>query len=226
MSKNSDLIQPDRGQKATSIQLVTKDGFEKWLKGLSVGQRAAVEAQKFEGNEGQTAIVHDGDDWFAAGGVGEPDDLSSYCLAALADKLPEGTYRLQGHQPGAAMHGWQTAQYRFNRYREDENASGPRVLLTKDVKQIDEAVALAAAENLVRDLVNTPAEDMGPAALESECERLAKTHNAKLKVTKGDTLEQDYPMVHAVGRAASRDQSLPYQQWEHIGFRVAADLPE
>jgi leucyl aminopeptidase len=207
MSKKTDLIQPDRGQKATTIQLVTKDGFERWRKSLSAGQRAAVEAQKFEGGDGQFAIVHDGDGWFAAGGVSDPEDLSSYCLAALAEKLPEGTYRLDGYQPGGAMHGWQTAQYRFTRYREDENAVGPRVLLTKDVKQIEEAMAVAAAENLVRDLVNTPAEDMGPAALEAECERLAKSYNAKLKVTKGDTLERDYPMVHAVGRAASRDHA-------------------
>ncbi|HAU22391.1 MAG TPA: aminopeptidase [Erythrobacter sp.] len=207
MSKKSDLIQPDRGQKATTIQLVTKDGLEKWLKALSNGQRAAVEAQKFEAKSGQVAIVHDGDEWFAAGGVNDPEELSSYCLAALADKLPEGTYRLDGQRPGAAMHGWQTAQYRFTRYKEDEDAPGQRILLSKEVKQIDDAMALAAAENLVRDLVNTPAEDMGPAALEAECERLAKDHNAKLKVTKGDTLERDYPMVHAVGRAASRDHA-------------------
>ena len=65
-------------------------------------------------------------------------------------------------------------------------------------------VAEALAEMKVRDLVNTPAEDMGPAALESEIEALAKAHGAQVKVTRGDELETGYPMVHAVGRAAAR----------------------
>jgi leucyl aminopeptidase len=207
MSKKTDLIQPDRGQKAISIHLINKDGFKKWHKGLSAGQRASVEAQKFDGSGYQTAIVPDGDGWYAVGGVANPESLSSWCLAKLAEILPEGTYRVETCEPGVAMFGWQTGQYRFSRYYEDENAQGPRVLLTKDVKKIDEAMALAGAENLVRDLVNTPAEDMGPAALEGECERLAKAHGAKLKVTKGDVLERDYPMVHAVGRAATREHA-------------------
>jgi len=92
----------------------------------------------------------------------------------------------------------------FDRYKKPERPVGPRVLLTKDVKAIDGALAEAQAVCLIRDLVNTPAEDMGPAALEEQCEALAKTHAARLEVTRGDTLEQEYPMVHAVGRAAAR----------------------
>ncbi|HAL90165.1 MAG TPA: aminopeptidase, partial [Erythrobacter sp.] len=118
--------------------------------------------------------------------------------------LPEGTYRRAGGEPGPALHGWQTGQYVFDRYKKPERPVGPRVLLTKDVKAIDGALAEAQAVCLIRDLVNTPAEDMGPAALEEQCEALAKTHAARLEVTRGDTLEQEYPMVHAVGRAAAR----------------------
>jgi len=59
----------------------------------------------------------------------------------------------------------------------------------------------------VRDLVNTPAEDMGPVALEAEAEKLAKAHGAKLSVTKGEALEREYPLVHAVGRAAGRSHA-------------------
>ena len=91
MSKKTDLIQPDRGQDATAIHLVKADGFDDWAKQLSAGQRAAVKGQKFEGKAGQTAIVPDGDDWFAAGGVADPAALSSWCLAKLAEDLPEGT---------------------------------------------------------------------------------------------------------------------------------------
>ncbi len=203
MTDISELIQPDRGQDATPIHLLDKDGFEAWLKTLSAGQRAAVTAQKFEGTAGQTVIVPDGDSWFAATGVADPEDLASYCLAKVAETLPEGTYRLANSDPGAAMLGWMTAQYRFTRYT-DAKPDGPRVLLSRQVKHIAAAQAEAAAELLVRDLVNTPAEDMGPAALEAEFEKLAKTHAAKLKVVKGDALETGYPMVHGVGRAAAR----------------------
>ncbi|WP_421990351.1 leucyl aminopeptidase family protein [Qipengyuania sp.] len=204
MADNQPLIQPDRGQEAISIHLVNRDTFPDWNKKLSASQRAALEAQKFDGGGYQVGIVPDGDSWFAVGGVAKPDELSSWCMAKLAESLPEGTYRRASGEPGPALHGWQTAQYVFDRYKQPERPVGPRVLLTKDVKAIDRALAEAQAVCLVRDLVNTPAEDMGPAALEEQCEKLAKQHSATLKVTKGDTLEQEYPMVHAVGRAAAR----------------------
>ncbi len=107
-------------------------------------------------------------------------------------------------EPGPALFGWVTGQYRFDRYLSKPSEEGARVLLTKDVAAIAPALAEAAATALVRDLVNTPAEDMGPAQIENEAHILAKAHRATFKVTSGDTLEQGFPMVHAVGRAASR----------------------
>ena len=204
MSIATDLIQPDRGQDAVAIHLVNKDGFEDFAKGLSGPQRAALAGQKFEGGGYQVGIVPDGDGWFAVGGVANPEELSSWCLAALAEKLPAGTYRVADRQPGPAMFGWQTAQYQFTRYREEPDAEGPRVLLTDEPAKIDLVTAEAQASALVATLVNTPAEDMGPAALEAEAERIAKAHKADLEVVRGDALENGYPMVHAVGRAADR----------------------
>ncbi len=206
MSKH-DLIQPDRGQQAIAIHLVNKDGLGEFAKGLSAQQRAALAGQKFTGGGYQVGIVPDGagdsGGWFAVGGVKNPAALSSWCLAKLADELPAGTYRIAQGEPGAALHGWQTAQYKFTRYREEKEPQGPRVLLTKEAKAIEPALAEAHAVMLVRDLVNTPAEDMGPAELEAEAEKLAKAHGAKLSVTKGEALEREYPMVYAVGRAAA-----------------------
>ena len=204
MSDKHALIQPDRGQPATPIRLVDKKGLEDFVKGLSTPQRAALAAQKFEGDGYAHAIVPDGDGWFVIAGVADPANLSSWCLAKLADVLPAGTYRLAEGDPGPALFGWITGQYRFDRYKADKPKEGPRVLLTTEVKAIDAALAEAAATALVRDLVNTPAEDMGPAELEAQAEALAKAHNAELRVTRGDVLEREYPMVHAVGRAAER----------------------
>ncbi|MEL7198985.1 MAG: leucyl aminopeptidase family protein [Pseudomonadota bacterium] len=204
MIDTADLIQPDRGQNAITIHLVTKTMCEEFTKSLSSGQRTQLAAQKFEGKPGQVAIIGDSDGFMAAGGVADTEALTSYCLAALAQRLPEGKYRLAQGDPGAAMFGWLTAHYRFTRYKDDENATGPRILLTNQVGRIDAIRAEADAEMLVRDFVNTPAEDMGPAALEAECEKLASAHGAQVKSIKGDALEQGYPMVHAVGRAAAR----------------------
>ncbi len=207
MADTAALIQPDQGQNATLIHLVNKDGFESWAKKLSAPQRAALKAQKFDGSGYQVGIVPDGDGWFAVGGVANPEKLSSWCMAKLAEVLPEGTYRRADGQPGPALHGWQTAQYRFERYKKPEQPVGPRILLTKEAGRIEGAIAEAKAVCLVRDLVNTPAEDMGPADLEDQVEKLAKLHSAKVSVTRGDALERDYPMVHAVGRAAARSHA-------------------
>lgn len=207
MTDKHDLIQPDRGQPATPIHLVDKAGLDDFIKGLSAPQRAALAAQKFVGDGYSYAILPDGDGWFVVSGVANVNSLSSWCMAKLAEVLPPGTYRRAGAQPGPALFGWVSGQYRFDRYRSDPTPDGPRVLLTKDVKAIGPALAEAAAVALVRDLVNTPAEDMGPAQLEHEAQLIAKAHKAEFKVTSGDALERGFPMVHGVGRAAARSHA-------------------
>ncbi|GAA0284926.1 leucyl aminopeptidase family protein [Alteraurantiacibacter aestuarii] len=211
MSIKTDLIQPDRGQDAIAIHLVTKDGFEAFARKLSGPQRAALTAQRFTGGGYEMAIVpggtKDGPGWFVVSGVANTEDLSSWCLAKLAERLPAGTYRRADGEPGPALFGWQTAQYVFDRYKKDENAEGPRILLTSEVGRIDAVTAEAQAAALVQDMVNTPAEDMGPAAIEAEAEKLAKAHGARIDVVRGDALATGFPMVHAVGRAAAREHA-------------------
>ena len=200
-------IQPDKGQDAIPIHLVDKAGFPEWVKTLNAQQRAALAAQKFSGGGYEYAIIPDGDGWFAVAGVADPAKLSSWCMAKLAEVLPAGTYRRAGGEPGKAMLGWLTGQYRFERYRTEPEAPGPRILLTGEVKAIAPALAEAGATGWVRDLVNTPAEDMGPAELEAAAEGLAKAHRAELRLTRGDALEREFPMVHSVGRAAARSHA-------------------
>ena len=207
MTDKHALIQPDRAQSAIPIHLIDKPGLAGWVKALTAPQRAALAAQKFDASGYASAIVPDGDGWFVVSGVANTANLSSWCLAKLAETLPAGTYRLTDGETGKALFGWVTGQYRFDRYRSDPAEEGPRVLLTKDVKAIDPALAEAAATALVRDLVNTPAEDMGPAQLEHEAAVLAKMFKAELKVTSGDALHTGYPMIHAVGRAAGRSHA-------------------
>jgi leucyl aminopeptidase len=198
------LLKPDQGQPATPLHLVDKKGFEAWRKGQPARLRKAREAQGFKGEGFQLAILPgERDEWAAVLGVANVDELSPWCLAKAAESLPEGTYRVDGRGPGPAMLGWLLGQYRFDRYRKEPAARGARVLLTDEPARIDETLLLAEATCLVRDLVNIPAGDLGPAELEMAVLALADESGAKVSVTRDDALTQDYPMVAAVGRAAA-----------------------
>ena len=204
MSDKNALIRPDRGEKATAVHLVDKQGLETFLKARTPAQRSALEAHRFAADKGAFAIMPDGDGWAVAAGVDDSASLSGWCMAQLAEKLPAGTYRRAGGEPGRAMFGWITGQYSFDRYLSEPGEEGPRVLLTGEPALIAPIVAEAEAVMLVRGLVNTPAEGMGPAQQEAEAEALHKTFRAEIRVTRGDLLEREFPMVHAVGRAAAR----------------------
>ena len=204
MTDKHATIQPDRDQPATQIHVIDKAGLAEFLKGLPGFARAALAAQKFSAGPFEHAIIPNGEDWSVVTGVADASGLGTWCLAKLGESLPAGTYRLANADSGPALFGWAAGQYRFDRYRAEPVEEGPRVLLTKAVGAITPALAEVAATSLVRDMVNTPAEDMGPAQIEAEVERVAKTFKAEIKVTSGDALEQGYPMVHAVGRAAAR----------------------
>ena len=87
-------------------------------------------------------------------------------MAKLADSLPEGTYRLADYDASEAMLGWMLGQYRYHEYLSEPKLTGPRVLLVKEPARIAMAALQATATALVRDLVNRPAGDLGPNALE------------------------------------------------------------
>jgi leucyl aminopeptidase len=208
MTDLSALLQPDKGQPATSLILMDKKGLEDWLKGRPERVRQAVLAQGFKAEGYQFAILPgEKAEWSALLGVADADKLGPWCLAKAAETLPEGTYRVEGAAPGPAALGWLLGQYSFDRYKKEPKAKGPRVLLTPDPARIEETLLLAEATNLVRDLVNIPAQDLGPKELESAISGIGKMHSAALSPTSGADLEREYPMIAAVGRAASADRA-------------------
>jgi leucyl aminopeptidase len=202
MTDFASLLLPDRGLPAHVIHLVRAAGFDEWLTAQSERVRAGVAAASFKGKPGEFALVpgNKADEWAAVLGVG--DAPAPFDLAPAAAKLPEGSYRLSEHAPGVAALGWLLAQHRFDRYRKDADPVPKRVLFTTEPARIDETVALARAVAMVRDLVDTPANDMGPAELQGAVEDLGNRHGASTRTTRGDGLEQGYPMIAAVGRAA------------------------
>ncbi len=210
------LLQPDRGQPARTIHLVHPDRWSEWLNAQPPRIRTTVAAHRLTGKAGNRAVLpgETPEDWAMLLVCNEGVE-SPWRIASLGEQLPEGIYRLAEGEPGAAMLGWCLAQHKFDRYRSDDAAQGPRVLLTGEPARIAETVAIAAATARVRDLVNTPAADLGPAELEAEAHALAATHNATVTVTKGDALVQGYPMIHTVGKAAAqgREPRLIELEW-------------
>ena len=203
------LIQPDNGQAATLIHVTDKSRFEAWLALQPDAVRTAVKAQKFEGGANDIAILpaDKTGEWSVAAGVTDVSASGLWHLAKLADSLPEGTYRLADYDASEAMLGWMLGQYRYHEYLSEPKLTGPRVLLVKEPARIAMAALQATATALVRDLVNRPAGDLGPNALEVETKRIAKAHKAEVTVTAGEPLETGYPLIHAVGKAAMREHA-------------------
>jgi leucyl aminopeptidase len=200
---------PDRGEPARPIHLVDTASFVKWLKARPAADRALLEAMRFDGKTAnQFALLpRDGDAFEVVTTVADTAALSPWCLAKLGEALPEGRYRLAEGAPGPAALGWLLAQHRLTRYKSAPDPQPARILLTPDPASIPRTVALAQATALVRDMVDTPAADMGPADLEAAAKDLSATHGATLTVTRGDALDQGYPMIAAVGRGAERSRA-------------------
>ena len=206
MTDFTPLLALDRGQKTRLIHLADKTSFENWLKKRSPEDRSLIEAQRFDGKSPFAfVILPRGGDFEVVSAVKAADRLSPWCLAKLAESLPAGTYKLAGGEPGAAAFGWLLAQHRFDDFRskKEQAEEGPRVLLTQDATGLDATARLAEATALVRDLVNTPAGDLGPAELEEAVRKTATDLAAKVQVTSGEDLVRGYPLIAAVGRAAS-----------------------
>ena len=221
MTDFSALLQPDRGGPAHAIHLVDKDSFEPWLKRQPAARRALLAALRFDGKTGyQFAILPgDGAERFeVVSAVANVAELSPWCMARLGEALPEGSYRLAEGDPGIAAFGWMVGQHRFQRYKKPKDERGPRILLTRDPAGIAEIVRLAEATALVRDLVDMPAADMGPAELEAAVRALADEFAGQVEVTSGKDLAKGYPMIAAVGGAAT-DARAPRLVELHWGDR-------
>jgi leucyl aminopeptidase len=213
------LLAPDRGQPARTIHVIHPDGWEQWLKAQPARVRAHLAASRVSGKAGDKAILPgDKEDDWAALLVCDEVMESPWRIASQPGVLPPGTYRLADNPPhvgtGAAGLGWLLAQHRFDRYKAAKD-NEPRVLLTAEPARIDATVRLAQAVALVRDLIDTPASDLGPAELASAVEAVGKAAQATVTVTKGDALATGYPLIQAVGQAGAkgREPRLIELEW-------------
>jgi leucyl aminopeptidase len=136
-------------------------------------------------------------------------------LAALPFGLPEATYHLADEgvldDRSQAALGWALGAYQFDRYRQPKRAPAQLAVSAAERQAL---APLVEATALVRDLVNTPTEDMGPEQLSDAIRRLGKTHKAKVRDWVGDELlKANFPTIHAVGRASHREPRLVELNW-------------
>lgn len=209
---------------ARLLHLVKKEDLANWQEQLSARDRAVVEESDFKASPGQVVLFPDAEGKVvaAAGGLGNAKARTRkrFLASRIRGALPAGTWglasNLKGDELAEAMLGWLLAGYRFDRYAE---AKPPKASLQAP-EGVDAArlERIAAAEALTRDLINTPASDMGPDELEHAARSLASKFGAKTSVCTGEELLGDnFPMIHAVGRASSRAPRLIDMTWGDAG---------
>ena len=205
---------------AISMVGLTKDRLPAWLAEAPERERNWLTATGFGATAGKLALVPGENGRLARAVVGFAANGESgagmWALAGLPDTLPEGSYRLEtvpeGTDPTHLALGWALATYAFTRYRAKKATA--TALVWPEGANRALVKRLAGAVFLARDLANTPAGDLGPAELAAEAVRVAKVAGARHRVTVGDELlAENYPTIHAVGRAAAQAPRLVDIVW-------------
>jgi leucyl aminopeptidase len=206
------------GAEAVPIRLLAS-AADPAFQDLSEAERGWVEARGWSGKRGSVLLLPDGRGGIAGVllGTGGKDwaEESPFLTGVLAGALPEGDYRFISPLPGPELGalGFLAGLYRFTRYKTAEGTKTKRLVLPEGASK-DQVLALAEALYFGRDLINTPANDLGPAELEAASRELATAFGASIKVTEGSGLLSDnFPMIHAVGRASDRAPRLIDLRW-------------
>jgi leucyl aminopeptidase len=213
----------DDASQAVSIFPVSVARLASWVAGRSVAEQRWLDAIGFSGDVGATALLPDDQ-----GGIGlvvhvvDPAE-PIWALAALPERLKRGTYILAPEwrsvfDPAAATSlslGWILGTYRFKRYKVGKDVTAQ--LVWPGGSDRIEVLALAEATALARDLVNTPTEDLGPSELAAAATLLATRFGAEIEIITGDALKaQNYPLIHAVGRASAMPPCLIDLRWGDV----------
>jgi leucyl aminopeptidase len=203
-------------EKAIPIFATDAKRLSKLIASMPRSEGRWAEASGFDASPNSIALIPDAKGGIARvlAGVRAGDD--PWALAGLALKLPRGRYALGKGPvtiaPENAAFAWDLGGYQFTRYRKAKRK--PADLQLEASPRVKEALDMAQAVRLVRDLVNTPAEDMGPGELSDIAREQAELFGGEFDEWVGDELlAQNFPAIHAVGRAAARPPRLLEIHW-------------
>jgi leucyl aminopeptidase len=200
---------------AIPLTAVSRESLEAHLEALPEATARWARATNFTGEPGTLCLVPDPEGGLARVLFGTSEGGDLWQLAGLPGQLPAGDYALEGGDdlgdPVQVALGWGLGTYRFDRYRD---VSAPEARLVVEDSVARAARSLCEAQCLVRDLVNTPTEDMGPLELTDALQAEADRFDGQLSVIEGDALlDENYPAIHAVGRAAERAPRMAVLEW-------------
>ena len=206
--------------KGIPLRLVSAAAWPKVKAGLPAGLRQWAAAHDFTGRAGQVLAAPGKDNAIAMvlAGVAAQDGGDPFASARLCRNLPPGTYAVETDANvdlRLLAIGWCLEAYSFTAY--GKPAGTVAALVCPPGVDRAEIIRAVDASFMVRDLVNTPASDMGPDELEKAARAVAAAHKAKASVTKGKALEKGFPMIHAVGKASPRAPRLVDFTWGRAG---------
>ncbi len=215
------LPAPDPG--AIPLHVIPAEALPAWRDAQPPARSVWITAMGFEAALGETLVLPGSSGAPEAAlfgwGTAQTRGRDRFHLAAAVAKLPAGRYALRPEgvalDPAIEALGWLLAGYRFDRYR----AASDRdvALVCPEGVDADRVERIAAAVARTQDLINTPARDMGPAALEAAFMDLARRHGAAASATAGDALRDGFPMIAAVGAAATEPPRLLDLAWGRDG---------
>ena len=207
-------------ESACPIEVIDKEGFNSWLVSQSTYIKSWVSENKFQGNLFDFLIIPSpvGKVEKVVFGWGTEIDRTRdrFHFAKIRDLIPNGTYKItiapNDFNFLEAYLGWALSGYRFANYKNKKSSECSLVVKKKFNNNV--LNSLVSGEFWTRDLINRPASDLGPKELEQETRNLAKRFSADVSVITGQSLiEQNFPMIHAVGRSSTQEPRLIDLTW-------------
>ncbi|STX49832.1 aminopeptidase [Legionella hackeliae] len=208
---HANLFYETSTDKALPLVLISQKQWEQGVESLTPAERNFFSLQQFKAKAGEICLIMNSDGELVKAYLGTGNQEDALALACAASRLPISRYQLKETVPQHALAAWALAQYRFTAYKKQEIT--PNILVV-DEANLPNILSDVEAIFLVRDLINTPTNDLGPEELAAIVADLAKKNNATFRQWVGTELIKDnFPAIHAVGRASAKAPRLISLTW-------------